>query len=85
LERAKGQLSAQKLLLDIVNKPETAISQAYEHAAEGFVQYRFEWEEVFARSIAKGLPLAEAFAGRGDPDSGKEEGIETSHHGRRRS
>jgi len=28
--------------------------------------------------------IAEGSAGRGDPDSGKEEGIETSHHGRPR-
>jgi len=54
---AKGQPSAQKLLLDIVNKTEAAKRQAYERTAQEFVQYQIEWEEVFEQCIAKGLPL----------------------------
>ena len=57
LAAAKGQPSAQKLLLDIVNKTEAARRQAIERAAEEFVQYQFEWEEVFEQYRAKGLPL----------------------------
>jgi len=41
----------------IVNKTETAKRQAYERTAEEFVQYQFEWEEVFEQYRAKGLPL----------------------------
>ena len=57
LAAAKGQPSAQKLLIDIVNKTETAKRQDYERTAEEFVQYQFEWEEVFEQYRAKGLPL----------------------------
>ena len=57
LAAAKGQPSAQKLLLDIVNKTEAARRQAIERTAEEFVQYQFEWEEVFEQCRAKGLPL----------------------------
>ena len=57
LAAAKGQHSAQKLLLDIVNKTEAAKRQAYERTAQEFVQYQFEWEEVFEQYRAKGLPL----------------------------
>ena len=57
LGAAKGQHSAQKLLLDIVNKTETAKRQDYERTAEEFVQYQFEWEEIFEQYRAKGLPL----------------------------
>ena len=45
LAAAKGQPSAQKLLLDIVNKTEAAKRQAYERTAQEFVQYQIEWEE----------------------------------------
>ena len=38
LAAAKGQPSAQKLLLDIVNKTEAAKRQAYERTAQEFVQ-----------------------------------------------
>ena len=57
LGAAKGQPSAQKLLLDIVNKTEAARRQAYERTAQEFVQYQFEWEEVFEQYRANGLPL----------------------------
>jgi len=57
LGAAKGQHSAQKLLLDIVNKTEAARRQTIERTAEEFVQYQFEWEEVFEQFRAKGLPL----------------------------
>ena len=57
LAAAKGQPSAQKLLLDIVNKTEAARRQAIERTAEEFVQYQFDWEEVFEQYRAKGLPL----------------------------
>ena len=57
LAAAKGQPSAQKLLLDIVNKTEAARRQAYERTAQEFVQYQFEWEEVFEQYRANGLPL----------------------------
>ena len=57
LAAAKGQPSAQKLLLDIVNKTEAARRQAIERTAQEFVQYQFEWEEVFEQFRAKGLPL----------------------------
>ena len=57
---AKGQPSAQKLLLDIVNKTEAARRQAYERTAQEFVQYQFEWEEIFEQYRAKGLPLPNA-------------------------
>jgi len=57
LAAAKGQPSAQKLLLDIVNKTETAKRQDNERTAEEFVQYQFEWEEVFEQYRSKGLPL----------------------------
>jgi len=57
LGAAKGQPSAQKLLLDIVNKTEAARRQAYERTAHEFVQYQFEWEQVFEQHRANGLPL----------------------------
>ena len=57
LATAKGQPSAQKLLLDIVNKTETAKRQAIEKTAAEFVQYQLEWEEIFEQYRAKGLPL----------------------------
>ena len=57
LAAAKGQPSAQKLLLDIVNKTEAAKRQAIEKTAAEFVQYQGEWEEVFEQYRAKGLPL----------------------------
>lgn len=53
---AKGQTSAQKLFLDLVNKTETARRQAYERTAEEFAIYQLEWEEVFKEYKAKGLP-----------------------------
>ena len=57
LAAAKGQPSAQKLLLDIVNKTEAAKRQAIEKTAAEFVQYQLEWEEIFEQYRAKGLPL----------------------------
>lgn len=54
---AKGQPRAQKLFVEIVTKTEAARRQEYERTAQEFATYQLEWQEVFERYRAKGLPL----------------------------